>query len=309
MIQLITKNNMQGYYADYLLRKVSTHEVRTTYLEKFRLQDITSYSADATIIIVLGFSYSDREAGATVSNFEEYSATFNNPFTFFYHFASFGDKFKYPNIDSLVDEKISPVMVMYNTLKEKNPDFLIAEKDKEAMLIATAVDDYHCYRFAETGNGLSLPLKELGDLYGRYLADLYGSMPLVELIQSNKTIIKVRQEYRNYYIKKKIEQSKRQLVKDVMLYFVYAEEYENEIAHHIIDKAKEVNDRVLVLVGKHTTNNDMFHVRSHNIHAGEVAKLINKGSGKESTAVVFLGDSKTPTFNAVVKVLLDASDI
>ena len=111
------------------------------------------------------------------------------------------------------------------------------------------------------------------------------------------------------YIGKKEAQTKTSTVtyggKYYNVAFVYAEEFQNELAHHLLkDFQSRKFDHLVVLVGSHTQSNDRLAVRTTaDVDASLIAKAINGGKGKPQAASVFLSDTPSANFNIIIQQL------
>ena len=302
MIQLITKNNSQGWFAEYILKRLVDTPVEVVSLERFQLRDTHVYNPEASVIVVVGFPYFKSEQGGVVEALDQY----NNPFSSFYHFCSFGDRVDITGIHSLTNEEVSPVKMMFDTMTGmySERDLLRVQIDPALRAIVDAVDDYHTYSFVTKGNNYAMPLKELGDLFKQELINKFPFGSLESICTQDKELMSSIERNRIAYVNKKLGSMHVVQLGQTVVAMVYAEEYVNEVAHAAINHYVLTGyPKVAVLVGVHTKGDDMFHVRTHGVSAKDIAWALNQGKGKDTTAVVFLGNSKEPTFKVVQQVL------
>lgn len=308
MISYIGTNNMQGYYGRALLSLGTDNRIVAEYPSRFVFQNIDSYvDAYADIVIILGFSFNKSETGSFIESLKQ-ANLYGNPMTQVYHFASFGDVIEDPEIESYVDEELSPVLLMKKVLSRA--DTVFSKINKNQMFVhelANAINEYHTYTFNTTGNTDVLKLKHLADAKGK---DVYkyvvGASSVRELVHSSEDIIKPQEEKFNEYISRKLELANVFTVQDTVVVMLYAEQYVNEIAHAFITNYQMSGfEKVVVMVGRQTRGDDLFSIRvSKGLDASEIAKVVNGGKGKEGAATVFLGRPLDSLANIVHKQIL-----
>lgn len=300
MICLIASNNIQGHYADLLLR-VGTKDtqVNSHFPRKFNFGEVGEYLGENdTVLIVVGFGYKKSENRALIESLER-SNFYNMPFTAMYHYASWGDVIEADNtISSTVDEVISPIKLMKTQLSSiKSGLGKLTENGMFMQGLVKDIEAYHNYSFTNLPSTFSLELKLLGDVYrgstGAVLANQLESEdePTVRvLINKNADTLRIEQGKMEDYIQYKIGTAKVNTVGQYVLVMLYAEEYTNELAHQFLDNFKQAGyDKVIVMIGKHTKGDDMFNIRvSEGLDAAEIARKLNNGKGKAHAATVFL---------------------
>lgn len=307
MIKLLAAKNIQGYYADALLNWCTKKDVRTVYLDKLNYGEVDRYVEEQdSVLIILGFGFTKNQTSA----FSEALARcdLDVPFASIYHFASWGDECELPLVSSYVDEVMSPVKLMRKNLGQ-NGDHEIISFTKNLQLLTEvvgAIDDYHSYSFESKGNQLSLTLNLLGTHLKGHISDHSDISSVDELLEQYEELVTSTYENMNDYISRKLDIAKVSTVGNYLVVFLYAEDYVNEIAHKFIEAYTAAGyANVIVLVGKHTKGDDMFHIRvSKGLDAALIAHKLNRGKGKEQAATVFLGDTREYMFNAVKKQLL-----
>lgn len=316
MICLIASNNIQGYYADTILRICSGKKVHSHFPSKFNFGEVGDYiQEDDDVIIVLGFGYRKSEHTALINSLEQ-KEFYNLPFTGLYHFASWGDVLEADStISSFVDEEKSPVRLMKENLASL-PDSIV-RLNKQSMLLHGIVKDvegYHTYSFHSTPKSLSLELKLLGDAYRGHTGAIIEKQlqesldePTVKMIfENNKETIQREKAKMLDYIQYKTGTAKAETVGEYVLVVLYAEEYTNELAHEFIANFTGAGfSKVIVMIGKHTKGDDMFNIRvSEGLDASMIAKGINNGKGKKQAATVFLGNPTTSVTKSLHQQLL-----
>lgn len=303
---MITKKNVQGYVLNYLLKQLavkSEHNYTCEFLDKFNLPDIKNYADKADILIVAGFPFYESQRTAL----DEALQAMNNPFSQFYHLATFGDTYSNEgSFHSYVDELVSPVGNFPKIIKElenflKFDDVIrhLLLSDMESLIEAT--DAYNRYEVTDT----ILDWVSLVETYREQLYARYGvGTDLEEILDKDKTLVKALREKKDDYIKRTLGRTSAQVINGTVVCFTYAEEYVNEVAHKLIEFYQSYNyTKVAVFVGRHTKGDDMFSIRTAGIDAGELAYKVNRGRGKPTTATVFLGNSGQSTFNALLNTL------
>ena len=303
---MITKKNVQGYVLNYLFKQLavkSEHNYTCEFLDKFNLPDIGNYADKVDILIVAGFPFYESQRTAL----DEALQAMNNPFSQFYHLATFGDTYSNEgSFHSYVDELVSPVGNFPKIIKElenflKFDDVIrhLLLSDMESLIEAT--DAYNRYEVTDT----ILDWVSLVETYRDQLYARYGvGTDLEEILDKDKTLVKALRERKDDYIKRTLGRTSAQVINGTVICFTYAEEYVNEVAHKLIEFYQSYNyTKVAVFVGRHTKGDDMFSIRTAGIDAGELAYKVNRGRGKPTTATVFLGNSGQSTFNALLNTL------
>lgn len=303
---MVTKKNVQGYVLNYLFKQLavkSGHNYTCEFLDKFNLPDIGNYADKADILIVAGFPFYESQRTAL----DEALQAMNNPFSQFYHLATFGDTYSNEGaFHSYVDTTVSPVGNFSKVVKELKNFLKFADAIQSLLLsdmesIIEATDAYNRYEVTDT----TLDWISLVETYRELLYARYGvGTDLEEILDKDKTLVKALREKRDDYIKRILGRTSAQVVNGTVICFTYAEEYVNEVAHKLIEFYQSYNyTRIAVFVGRHTKGDDMFSIRTSGIDAGELAYKVNRGRGKPTTATVFLGNSGQSTFNALLNTL------
>lgn len=303
---MITKKNVQGYVLNYLFKQLavkSEHNYTCEFLDKFNLPDIKNYANKSDVLIIAGFPFYESQR----TTVDEALQVMNNPFSQFFHLATFGDTYSNEgSFHSYVDELVSPVGNFPKIIKElenflKFDDVIrhLLLSDMESLIEAT--DAYNRYEVTDT----ILDWVSLVETYRDQLYARYGvGTDLEEILDKDKVLVKALREKRDDYIKRILGRTSAQVVNGTVICFTYAEEYVNEVAHKLIEFYQSYNyTRIAVFVGRHTKGDDMFSIRTAGIDAGELAYKVNRGRGKPTTATVFLGNSGQSTFNALLNTL------
>lgn len=303
---MITKKNVQGYVLNYLFKQLavkSEHNYTCEFLDKFNLPDIKNYANKADVLIISGFPFYESQR----TTVDEALQVMNNPFSQFFHLATFGDTYSNEgSFHSYVDEVISPVGNFPKIVEELKNFLKFADAIQHLLLsdmesIIEATDAYNRYEVTDT----ILDWVSLVETYREQLYARYGvGTDLEEILDKDKTLVKALREKKDDYIKRTLGRTSAQVINGTVVCFTYAEEYVNEVAHKLIEFYQSYNyTKVAVFVGRHTKGDDMFSIRTAGIDAGELAYKVNRGRGKPTTATVFLGNSGQSTFNALLNTL------
>lgn len=309
-MQILARSNLQGYYMDYLIRAfcepwLDSDQIQTTFLDTGDLcsELLTQPTKESSVVIAVGLPFHESQRNTLDSAMEN---TADNPFSLVYHFATFGDTYRNDSaFRSFVDTEISPVGNLYQVLPELqsffhylSPDYVENFLVKYATVIDT-IDKYNRYELLPN----TMDYVELGLLYQSELSR-YSYQKASDLLDSNFYVLKALHNNRVHYIKKALEKVKAQVINSTVVCFLFAERYTNEIAHELLAFYQRYGyAKIVVFVGKHTRGEDCFSMRTVGVNAGELAKEINKGRGKEKTATVFLGEPITATYNALLNLL------
>lgn len=297
MIHLYTKRSPQGYLGAFVLQLMfPDKEVHVTYDNNYRMQnEPAKLDPEAEIIIFLGYPYDIRYQEVIDDNL----GTIINPFTKVYHFCSYGDEFKEGNVVSKVNEVESPVYELVGMLKP------LATAEQSRLALAdewTALgDDYHRFDFSVKRQMSAMDFRELTRNLNEYMYEILGTKTVAGVAREFQTFIQAFNVMKEDRIKTNLRTISVQLEGDILVAIGYEEEYINELAHRFIDNAlKQGFKHVVVLLGRKTRGDDIFSVRTtEGLHAGELAKYLNNGDGKERVASVFLGNARAHTHEVI----------
>lgn len=303
---MIAKKNVQGYVLNYLVKQLavkSDNSYTCEFLDKFNLPDIKNYADKADVLIITGFPFYESQRTAV----DEALQVMNNPFSQFFHLATFGDTYSNEgSFRSYVDEVISPVGNFPKIVGELKKFLKFADAIQPLLLsdmetIIEATDAYNRYEVTDT----ILDWVSLVETYREQLYARYGvGTDLEEILDKDKTLVKALREKKDDYIKRTLGRTSAQVINGTVVCFTYAEEYVNEVSHKLIEFYQSYNyTKIAVFIGRHTKGDDMFSIRTAGIDAGELAYKVNRGRGKPTTATVFLGNSGQSTFNALLNTL------
>lgn len=303
---MIAKKNVQGYVLNYLVKQLavkSDNNYTCEFLDKFNLPDIKNYADKADVLIITGFPFYESQRTAV----DEALQVMNNPFSQFFHLATFGDTYSNEgSFRSYVDEVISPVGNFPKIVEELKKFLKFADAIQPLLLsdmetVIEATDAYNRYEVTDT----ILDWVSLVETYREQLYARYGvGTDLEEILDKDKTLVKALREKKDDYIKRTLGRTSAQVINGTVVCFTYAEEYVNEVSHKLIEFYQSYNyTKIAVFIGRHTKGDDMFSIRTAGIDAGELAYKVNRGRGKPTTATVFLGNSGQSTFNALLNTL------
>lgn len=216
-----------------------------------------------------------------------------NPAINIEHYASFGEELEQTeNISSYIDEEVSNIK-QYMT---NHPEKFVTE---DSMYGVELLQSYHVYDIARDANVEIF--RALILFYGEYLGQ-YLSDGIKAFIMANEPLVEYYERDRDNYVQKKLKQVRTFGLKDnVTLKVVYGENYTNFLAHEIIRNSD--TDAIVVLIGMPSQYSDMYKVRTRNVHAGSIAKLLGDGGGKEQVGNFFLTDPHVNMLNGLVNYL------
>lgn len=194
------------------------------------------------------------------------------------HYATFGEELTLDNSKSYIHEDVSCIAYYANNHK----DTYLGEDNQSVIML---LQKYHNYNY-NTEQATPEILRALFMIYGEMLP-LYYKGNFRDFISTNEAFVKHYKEDKESYIEQKLKQVFKYTLEDgCELNVVYAERFTNELAHDILNQSE--NDKCIVLIGKHTAYSDMYSVRTRNVNAGELAKEIGDGGGKENVGNFFL---------------------
>lgn len=308
MIQLITRNNSQGYLASHLLKTLyGDTEVSVVFDNDFTLvKDDFTYDPEASVVIILGVPY--KEFNKQLAT--ELLGDKLNPFTLVLHINSFGDEVNIDGVTSIVDKVNSPVEVLKNYLIMGQTDSFVGKmapipESLDLTNISELVnlgDRYHRYEVARSDDPIMF--NDFFNFYGEWLYDVIKGLSVSEIKEEYKYTFEALKSRREAYMARRLRTMDIRMAGDILVGVLYAEDYPNEIAHWIIDQYSSSGyNKIVVLVGDHTRGNDMYRVRTKGIHAGDIAKYLNNGNGKENAGTVFLDKPNKHTMEVIVNML------
>lgn len=243
----------------------------------------------------------------------------------------------YPNIISYADDTLTPIEYLPNLFSRLASIYREGRKDRwdrslnsvglaegsiPHVLQRVAKYNRHELEPQEEGKLGTLSLVELGNFYGPdlkmvcILEENTHLYPLDELEEFTvidnflygyyKGLTDVLNRKRNEYITRALKAARQGMVTNKdgsssLLLMVYAEEHTNEIAHKAIEVYNQAGyNQVLVFVGKHTRNNDLFSIRGSGFDIGKIARSLG-GNGKEKAGTVFLDTTIDLFFDALTE--------
>lgn len=286
-----------------LFKRAFGEEVETIFLDKFKFPDVGQYLGE-DVLVISGFAFYESQRQAT----EESLASMDNPFSKVYHLATFGDIYKNDeHFISYVDEEDSPAMYFERVLKDiqaftnKPLQVSLEELLEGNKRIVEETVNYNKYELGED----TLKWVLLVDMYREQLPSIAGgTKSLPTILKEQEVVIKALESSLNDYLLKAIGRASANVINGTVVCFCYAETHVNEVAHKLINfYLSHKYTKVIVFIGKHTKGDDMFSIRSHGVHAGDIAYKINRGHGKQATAMLFLGNAVSATHSALLESL------
>lgn len=308
MIQLITRNNSQGYLASYLLKSLfDDKETSVVYDDEYTMINTDfNYDPEAEVVIILGVPYKGYQKDLTT----EALGSKLNPFTHVVHICSFGDTVDIEGVISYVDEVNSPVSVLLQHITQGQGNDFISKVlplnnspvSPEVSEIVGLGDSYHKYDVSRSKDPVAF--NDFFSFYREWLYDVIKGLSADDIKKEYKYTFEALEARRTSYMARRLRTLDIRMAGDILVGVLYAEDYPNEIAHWVIDQYRNSGyHKIAVLVGDHTRGNDMYRVRTHGVHAGDLAQYLNRGNGKENVGTVFLDKPNKNTMEVIVKML------
>lgn len=308
MIQLITRRNSQGYLATYVLKYLYPNkEVSVIYQDDYSLSSgDTRFDPQAEIIILFNIPYQVNQHSAVVERLSERA----NPFSLLIHVCTFGETIQMPYVESIVTEVDSPLLKLFNYLEQLQlSDFgkqvaLFERPTATVLEFVLIADDYHRQDFSIKRALHPLQLQDLTYHWRDWTHSFIGTHSPVEVKNTYQDTLTLLEDARVTYVRERIRLAQTQMVKDIFVVLVYAETHQNEIGHWLIENSLSAGvQKIVVLIGRMTRGDHIFTVYTKGLHAGDLAKHLNGGGGKEEIASVFLGNPSKALLQGVASVL------
>ena len=259
-------------------------DVEVRYTRHLDFRDYNQFS-DVEIVIILGLAFN----GYILS--DDFYINVDVPFGDFLHFSTFGESIEGKHIVSTVSEEMDPIKTLYQFLHQSPESSILAKHTtftEKSFHIVEAVNAYRTWTWEN--NDTTRVLLALYNAGYKHMPRLIRNLSLPETVKKYAPLIKGQLEKMNDYIQRKTDIVKTTTVDiagvSCLLKVVFAEEYINELANHLLTQENS-SMPIIVCVGRTTKGNDIFSIRTRNIHAGKIAYRINDGNGKESVASVF----------------------
>lgn len=299
MLEVITGNDLYSVWGSYILDKLTTADINFHFTKGLKLEDLRELAIGENTygVVLLGKSLQESQVETINEIMQEIT---DQPFTKGYHFANWGETL---GIDvSVVDNEINFVSKLVEEIT-LNPDFIKFKDEgsqKFAEDIAEALQSHHKYDGGAVGKRLML----LAELYGEDL--LFRNYESIEDIGTIEglTVQRLEKNMKTYTQKKVDEANLQVLDSGVIVVSLFAEKHVNELGKLFIDSLSANGSKVVVLIGKQTRGDDIYHIRtSLGVSASDVAYALNKGKGKERAATVFLPKGNQAIYNTIYTVL------
>jgi len=286
-VRLFVPTSFEGVTSAAILREMLVPEVDLDvhYVKTLDFRNYQQFKG-AEVTIVLGLAYMGYNLP------EEFYVEVDVPFQDFFHSATFGHVINGNHILSMVVEDEDPIKDLYDYLRLHPESSLLGDKLQFTADTDRMVEAVNAYRtWTWDNNSTTKVLLPLYQAFYKYMPRMIKGKSLQEIVKEYAPIIKGQMDKMNDQLAKKAETAKRYDVTmggvTGIVIVVYADEYINELANYLLDSVKTYAP-VVVCVGRATRGNDMFSIRTRNIHAGRIADMINGGSGKENVASVFV---------------------
>lgn len=296
MIYVISSKNLYGLWGSFILNNLTTEEYRFEFTNKVNPNNIDFRDNDMGIIL-LGIPLQENQVKSFQSNISNLT---DIPFVTAQHYANWGEGLN--NLDSYIDTERNFTQLLHETIN--NGEEIIKYRDKESATLGKQITDalqsHHEYDGKKMGKDLML----LADYYGERLVDK-NYKNFNDLYSKERETLAILNTQMKSYIDKKISQADIQELADrTAVVSLHAERYVNELGRVFINSLTNSYDKVIVMVGKNTKGDDMYHIRtSEGVSATEVAQDLNNGGGKERAATVFLPKGNQYVYNTIITTL------
>ena len=299
-VALIASNTMFGYYSKVLLSSMIEDKVHATFVRRLNFAELEEYVTDeTTTVIIIGHPYANSQESSLREVLTKLDIDGNIPFTQLIHVCNWGDTIKLPGVVSIVEEETSVTKALSDYIATGSSIFGETEMNVGARKLVNHLESYHQYDFMHHRTSQPLSLKLIADAY-RGRVD-----QAVKLTDEGVTfdygLRDSLHEQMEEYIYGAIDKVAVELVNGTIIAVLHAENYHNEIAHKIMSAYQQAGyQNVIVLIGKETRGDDMFHIRvSDNLDAESVAKHLNNGKGNKHASTVFLGKHRQAEINII----------
>jgi len=285
-VRLFVPMSFEGVTAAAILREVLDPNIQidTRYVASLDFRDYEQFKG-AEVTIVCGLAY----MGYALP--EEFYVEVDIPFQDFIHNATYGEPINGVNIVSTVNEDSDPIKDICTFLRMHPESSIIGKYTNFTANTDKMIEAVNAYRtWTWDDNSTTKVLLALYQAFYKYMPRMIKGKSLQEIVKEYAPIIKGQFDKMEDLITKKVATAQTYNVKvagiDCILKVAFADEYINELANRLLNSESSTSP-VIVCVGRTTRGSDMFSIRTRNIHAGSIAHIINKGSGKESVASVF----------------------
>lgn len=306
MINILTTGDVFSYWGAYIIQNLTDTEIKLNNIPKINIKELREMVSDEehSGIILLGVPVEENQVRIVDDTLEPLTGF---PFITCEHYANWGSKLV--NTQSYVDQEQNYLVGLVNNIVAGNTIYKFADKEAEelALDIVDSLQSYHTFE-ANTRKERGDQLILLSDFYKEGLVG-HGNYSNIEgLLDANQGVINRLKINRTDYINRKLEQAViSRLDTGTLVVTLNAERHINEIGESFINGLGKGADEVIVLIGHTTRGDDLYHIRtSEGVNAGEVARTLNYGDGKEHVATVFLSKANQPIYNTIYKVLNSA---
>lgn len=303
MLEVIASNDLYSLWGAYILEKLVKKEVSIKFSQGINVEEIQEVAdkENSYGVILLGKPIQENQVEAVEQALQ---GTVETPFTKAYHLANWGENL---NVDlSIVDEELNFVTKLVENIETGDSflEFKDVESARFAREIADGLQSHHKYDGGVSGKNLML----IAELYGENLLER-DYLSLENMGDVEGIVLKSLQDNMKYYANKKIEEANIQVTDSgTIVVSLFAEKHVNEIGRAFIKSLTANGSEAVVLIGKQTKRDDIYHIRtSEGISAREVALKLNRGKGKERAATVFLPKGNTPIYNTIIRTLNSAN--
>lgn len=285
-VRIFAPTSFEGVTSVAILREIIDPiiEIDTHFVSSLDFRDYTQFKG-AEVTIVLGLAY----MGYALP--EEFYVEVDVPFQDFIHSATYGEPINGVNIISTVKEDMDPIKDICTFLRIHPESSIIGKYVNFSDNTEKMIEAVNAYRtWTWENNSATKVLLALYQAFYKYLPRMIKGKTLQDIVKEYAPIVKGQWDKMEDLLTKKAATAQTYNVNiagvDCILKVAFADEYINELANRLLASEPSTSP-VIVCVGRTTRGSDMFSIRTRNIHAGKIAHMINKGSGKENVANVF----------------------
>lgn len=307
MILLFAPLNNQGIIANFILESYYKEQGE-------KVQWVTTNSIDFTVAMPTANNPEQPISHIYIIGIPYYGATISHAWSYFKDKVTFisgwGQSFPEAKVSHVVDPG-SPCTDLYRLLSIKETRG--SELAEALYTYVEPLEEYHVAYNVEEGP-YPLILNDLLTFFGKRFMEFVkdphvplGFKPLQGLCEDHSFLLGTLKENRHNYISRVLKGLKTASIGSMMIGLVYADQYQNEVAHVMLTGASRVSDRAICLVGGHTKSRDIFRIRTQGVNASEVARALGaRGGGKESVGSVFIEGPTDSLFNVILGAISSA---
>lgn len=292
---VLNKGLPDSYYVPYMLSAlVESKDLELTYTYKFSFKDLAKENLENVDRIVLfGFPYQDKiDRRAIVEIGSKYRGIE------IVHTCSYGDMIpeQRSHVDNSVKAPIHHLALLLGV---------------EADTIVGLLNSYHKYDLSDR---MVLVIRDLLETYKERFIEVFAQADynVTNLVKQNMFIIEQIHKQRQEYLIHKQQSAQIYSKENIGIGFLYAERFTNEVAHAIMNNTSlSQYEKKIVIVGKHLPKSDKLVIRTENISADSIARVINpeNGRGNQHASSVYFSPVNTMIGDKLFEYLTTREDI